>query len=279
MSRTTLTPEAIDALDAEAKVGLLATLDGEGLPHLTLITTLSASGPDRLIWGQFCEGRSKDNIRRDPRAGFLVMNLSRQLWRGRARWTGEAREGADHERLNRLSLFRYNSYINIHTVHTMDLLGVSEREGLPLPGMLAGALPLAASGRLSSGSKRRRNNDEGPLNRWTVAHLGRVDTLKFLAYVDEEGHPAIIPAVPARPREASRVVIAPTVHARELRSIPEDATVAVFAMNLKMESVLLRGELRWTRQLGVPLGVVEVDWVYNSLPPLPGQIYPPRPGP
>jgi hypothetical protein len=29
------------------------------------------------------------------------------------------------------------------------------------------------------------------------------------------------------------------------------------------------------RFCGIRCGVVEVDWVYNSMPPVPGRIYPP----
>jgi hypothetical protein len=42
--------------------------------------------------------------------------------------------------------------------------------------------------------------------------------------------------------------------------------------------VLLRGEYRGVRSLaGVPCGILELDWAYNSMPPTPGQIYPELP--
>ena len=47
-------------------------------------------------------------------------------------------------------------------------------------------------------------------------------------------------------------------------------------MALTMEDVLLRGKyLGIQRMGGVKAGVVKVDWVYNPMPPVPGQIYPP----
>jgi hypothetical protein len=40
--------------------------------------------------------------------------------------------------------------------------------------------------------------------------------------------------------------------------------------------VLLRGEYLGIRRVaGIPCGRLRVDWVYNSMPPTPGQIYPP----
>jgi hypothetical protein len=62
----------------------------------------------------------------------------------------------------------------------------------------------------------------------------------------------------------------------ELKEIPEGATVAVFAVNFSMEDCLVRGV--FSRKSGpLPLAVVDIDWVYNSMPPNPGQIYPELP--
>jgi hypothetical protein len=49
----------------------------------------------------------------------------------------------------------------------------------------------------------------------------------------------------------------------------------VFALNLQMESVLVRGEFTgYRRYAGIKAGAIEIDWVYNSMPPKPGPIYP-----
>jgi hypothetical protein len=43
-----------------------------------------------------------------------------------------------------------------------------------------------------------------------------------------------------------------------------------------MEDVLLRGSYQGIRRVGgFQAGVVQVDWVYNPMPPVPGQVYPP----
>jgi hypothetical protein len=275
MTRSDLSPEAVTAFAAEVKVGLLATLDRKSRPHLSLITTLQARSPSQLMWGQFCEGLSKSHVLDDPRTAFLVMSLSRDLWRGQALWTHRVTEGEDYVRFNQLSLFRYNSYFGIHTVHSMDVESCSDKERLPLPGMIAGSLPLLAGARLR-GIWPCRAPDEPRLNEWTRKHLSRIDTLKFLAYVSENGYPAIVPGIPAMPCSSSQIRIAPTVHRGEILAIPRGAQVALFALNLEMESVLIRGA--YSPPDGARLtGGIEVEWVYNSMPPLPGQVYPPEP--
>ncbi len=40
------------------KIGLVATINPAGLPHLTLITSLRAAAPRQLTLGEFCKGSS-----------------------------------------------------------------------------------------------------------------------------------------------------------------------------------------------------------------------------
>lgn len=118
--------------EPEAKVGLIATINQEGLPHITLITALQAKTPDKLIWGQFSEGQSKQNVKTNPKTGFLIMTLDRSLWRGKALWTHQTTHGEDYEMFNNKPMFRYNAYFGIHTVHYMDLIETYGKESLPL---------------------------------------------------------------------------------------------------------------------------------------------------
>ncbi len=57
---------------------------------------------------------------------------------------------------------------------------------------------------------------------------------------------------------------------------PAGTPLAVFGMALTMEDVLVRGVYQGIRRLGgVRVGMVEAEWVYNPMPTVPGQIYPP----
>jgi len=269
-TRTRLTDAEIEAFAPDSKVGLVATVDEGGLPHVSLITTLAAKDPTHLTFGQFCDGRSKSNVERDPRVGFLVLTLERDLWRGRARWTRSAGEGEDYETYNQRPMFRYNSYFGIHTVHYLDLIEVSAKQRLPLPLMIAG-YGIAAAGKLL----KRRRDPEPALKPWAQGLLDKLDTVKFISYVGDDGFPVIVPAVPAMAAGSRRLVFSPTVYRRELGSIRRGSSVALFAMNMQMESVLVRGEFGGYQGAGpARLGTIEIDWVYNSMPPQQGQIYP-----
>ena len=54
--------------------------------------------------------------------------------------------------------------------------------------------------------------------------------------------------------------------------------LVVFGMALTMEDVLVRGTYQGAKRIaGIKCGVVQLDWAYNPMPPVPLQIYPPVP--
>jgi hypothetical protein len=259
--------------EREAKIGLLATVSPDGLPHISLITSLQARDPRHLMFGQFTEGLSKKHVRKNPRTGFLVMSPQKEVWRGKARWTHMEKSGEDYELYNRKPMFRYNAYLGIHTVHYLDLVDFSGRGRLEVGGLVAGILVTAFSHLLS-----RRRGGERILKHWAENHVSKPGTLKFLAFVSDDGYPTIVPGIPCRAAGSRRLVFAPTVHRRDLGGLSKGEPLALFALSLEMESVLVRGRFTgYTRKRGPRTGSIDIDWVYNSMPPKQGPIYPVEP--
>jgi hypothetical protein len=257
--------------EPEAKVGLIATINQEGLPHITLITALQAKTPDKLIWGQFSEGQSKQNVKTNPKTGFLIMTLDRSLWRGKALWTHHATHGEDYEMFNNKPMFRYNAYFGIHTVHYMDLVETYARESLPLLQIgLASILTKAAKS-----AAKQESRAERILKPWAEALFNRLDAIKFLSYVGDDGFPAIIPLIQCQAADSTRLAFSPLAYPEEISPLRHGSTVAIFGLTMDMEDVLVRGAFAgFGRYRAVTLGCVDILWVYNSMPPKPGQIYP-----
>lgn len=268
---TSFTAEDIRSFEPAMKIGLLATVTPQGLPHLTLISSLKAGSANTVLWGQFTEGMSKEHVRQNPNTAFMVMTLDKQIWRGKARWTHSETGGPDFEWLNNVPMFRYNAYFGIHTVHYMDLLGHTGKEALPMNSVIFAAVKtmLARSLAPSQGT-------DVVFNPWTKAFFTKLDNLKFLAYMDADGFPWIIPAIQTQADGGNKLVLSTGVYRDELSAIPAGSRVAVLGMALTMEDVLARGVYRGIqRRAGVNCASVEVDWVYNPMPPVSGQIYPP----
>jgi hypothetical protein len=202
--------------------------------------------------------------------GFLIMTLDRKLWRGRAVWTHSRQDGPEFEAYNDMPMFRYNSYFGINTVHYMDLVGYSGPKKLPLSKIIRSTLKT----RMARGAQRD-DAYERVLQPFSEQLFKRMDTLKFLAYVKPDGFPCIIPLLQCQAPNSRRLVFDIGPWNTDLVRIPEHTPLAVFGLTMAMEDVLVRGTYRGVRKSrGIRLGVLDLNWVYNSMPPCHGQIYP-----
>lgn len=255
------------------KVGLLATINDEGLPHLTLIASLQAGTPTQLVWAQFLEGSCKQFIQRRPQTGFLIMTLDRRLWRGQATFTHLRREGPEYEQYNSSPMFRYNAYFGIHTVYYMDLVTQTGQEELPMTAIVTGSLQT-----MLARAFFKPETCPPALNGWSQQLLNRLGGLKFLTYLSTDGYPRIIPVLQVQAPDRGHILFAASVYPDELRAIPPQTPVAVLGMSLDMEDVLVRGTFAGIRRYGgIACGSLEIDWVYNPMPPKAQQIYPALP--
>ncbi|NMD41061.1 MAG: hypothetical protein GYA83_09725 [Deltaproteobacteria bacterium] len=202
--------------EPEAKVGLIATVNPAGLPHITLITALQAKTPTQLIWGQFSEGQSKANVKTNPKTGFLIMTMDRSLWRGKAVWTHQMSHGDDYAMFNNKPMFRYNAYTGIHTIHYMDLKETGGREGLPLARIVLSSL-------LTKLAKSGARSEEGGriLKPWAEKLFNRIDTVKFCSYVGSDGFPVIIPLLACQAADSTRLAFSDLAYRDELRGAAE----------------------------------------------------------
>ena len=262
--------QTIKAFSPAEKIGLVASINPKGLPHLTLITSIGAANPRQLILGEFCKGTSKQHIQANPKIGFLVMTMDRKMWRGHAKWTHLKKEGREYEKYNDLPMFRYNAYFGIHTVHYLDLVDLRGPDGLTLPKIMLSALvtkmvkSAAASG-----------NTNRILTPFGENLFNRLDALTFIAYIRDDGYPEIIPLLQCQAAGSRRLAFSTMAYGDELSPIKKGMTVSVFALTMKMESVMARGEFTGiSRRWGIQAGIVNINWVYNSMPPGHGQIYP-----
>lgn len=256
--------------EPEAKVGLIATVNPAGEPHITLITALQAKSPDTIIWGQFSHGKSKEHVRENPRTAFLIMTMDRNMWRGKALWTHEVRHGEDYEMFNTKPMFRYNAYVGIHTVHYMNLKETYGRESLPLTKIILSSLVTS----MAKPGARTETKDR-ILKPWGQGLFNKLGSVKFISYIDNDEFPCIIPLIQCQAADSTRLVFSPFAYAEELRAITPGKTVAIFGLTMDMEDILVRGTYTGIKKhRGMSLGAVDIHWVYNSMPPLHGQIYP-----
>ncbi|MBC8419368.1 MAG: hypothetical protein H8E10_12300 [Desulfobacterales bacterium] len=270
MNRNSFSQDEIEAFRPAEKIGLIVSIDPSGLPHITLITTIMAANPTQITLGEFCKGKSKEYIQKNPNIAFLIMTLDKKMWRGNAKWTHLKREGPEYEIYNDIPMFRYNTYFGINTVHYLDLIQTSGRESLPMSHIVRASL-LTRMAKSGAGTGKRKRI----LKPFAEALFNKMDSLKFIAYVGEGGFPVIVPVVQCQAADSTRLAFSPGAYKEEILHIPTGTQVAVFAITMGMEDVLIRGMYSGIQRFrGVSLGIIDIGWVYNSMPPCHGQIYP-----
>ena len=264
------TDDEIEKLRPNEKVGIVACANMQNEPHISLLTSIMPIAPQKMTVGQFSVGLSKQFMRANRNISFVMISLDQKMWRGKAVWTHFEDSGPEYEIYNNMPMFRYNAYFGINRVHYLDLVETTEGTSLPMAHIVLSVLKtMAARGGAGTGI-----TDEilPPLG---VQIFNEMGSLKFLSYMNPQGFPELIPVIQCQASDSRRLVFAQGPYGRELAGVPEGSRVAVFAMTLKMEDILIRGRFSgFHRHRGVKLGIIDIDWVYNSLPPAHGQIYP-----
>ncbi|MEA4812761.1 MAG: pyridoxamine 5'-phosphate oxidase family protein [Anaerolineaceae bacterium] len=269
---TSFSEDDMKAFEAEMKVGVVVTLTDEGYPHPTFLSSLRSCGQDELVWGQFSEGRSKTNILKNPKTAWLVMNLDKKIWFGQSDFTHIDKKGDEMDVYVNMAMFRYNAYMSIHTAYYMQLIHHTGKHALPIFEVGINALRTAFL------KPFMKKTDKPVMNDWTSKFMSKIGNVKFLAYLDENGYPAIVPALQINTLGSDKLIFADKPYNEILRQIKPGSVVSVMGMSFDMEVVVLRGVFQgWRKFLGSSCGVVDIDWIYNPMPPKAEQIYPPLP--
>jgi len=189
-------------------------------------------------------------------------------------WTHLKKEGPEYEAYNNIPMFRYNAYFGINTVHYLDLQETSGKKSLPLARIILSSL-------LTRWARTKFKKDETgrvlkPFAERAI--FNNLSALKFISWVGEDGFPALVPVIQCQAADSGRLALACFPYGRELAAIADGTPAAVFGQTMVMENVLVRGKfIRKKKIPGLPLAVIDIDWVYNSMPPCHGQIYPETP--
>jgi hypothetical protein len=254
-------------LESDSKIGLVVTEDKDGYPHITFISSLQSLGDDQMTFGKFCEGLSKKHVVERPDVGFLALNGDMDFLRGSAVYTHTANTGEEFDNYNAKPMFRYNTYFGFNTIYYMNLEDITPLEKLNMGKIVIGAILT----RIAAPMHAKSNNKA-----LTFAGKGlfaKLDGLKFIAYTDENNKFKIIPIIQAGPAGTDRIAFSLLPFGKELKRIPKGCKAAILAVNLKMESVLVKGVYQGVS--GLPrIGTLNIEKVYNSMPPKNEYIYP-----
>ncbi len=186
-------------------------------------------------------------------------------------WTGTKKDGPEYDVYNNQSMFRYNAYFGVHTVHYRDLVGQSGKIPLPMNQVIFAAIKTSWARTFV-----QKEPKAVVMNPWPQKFLSKLDGLKYIGIIGEDGYPLVFPAIQAQAANSHEIRFTTSVFPEYFKETRPGQRMAIYGMSLDMETVLIRGDFKgFKRRGGILTGSLAVDWVYNSMPPVAGQIYPP----
>ena len=261
----------IQAMAPLEKIGLYATINPEGLPHITFVNSLMASRHNELTFGQFVRGQSKWFMQQNPKTAFFILSpQQKKMWFGTALWKGKLDDGPELDRYKAMPMQRYNSYFPIYRVHYLDLVQTTPALKIPIFSTLISVFSALAAKPFSKTHIEKR-----VLNPYSENLFNRLNALKFMAFEGPDGFPVLMPVFGTFAADSRRIVFSAGPFGHMMDTLEAGQEIAVFALSLKLENVLVRGTFAGFRKhLGLSTGIIDICWVYNSMPPNAGQIYP-----
>lgn len=264
---------AIEFTQPDIMLKLVSTIDKRGWPHITMISSNRIISNNELVWGAFTEGLSKKYVKENPKQGIFYMtaDMPFKFVQVKADFTHTSKEGPDLENFNQSQLMRYFTYVRTHTAYYSNIVAATPVRDLPLLGIIKGILKnLIAKGGAKTKLPEKRLNVIGyKLFRDMIA-------VRVISYIDQkDGYPIMIPVIQLQATDHNRLVFPPSILKQDLMRIPLNSKVAVFGMNFEFVNQVVKGTfLGYKKYRGIKLGIIDIEEIYNSCPPLTGLIYP-----
>jgi hypothetical protein len=266
-----LSEEIINFTKPDIMVKLIATVDPRNWPHITMISSNRVKSTEQIVWGQFMRGKSKEYIKKNPKQGFFYMTAETpfKFIQIKADFSYERSEGEELEYFNKSDFMRYFTYINVYKVYYNKIIAATPIRDLPfggIPKKVAREIKkLAATGL-----------DEKRLNVIGYKLFTNPIGIRAIAYIDPvDGYPIIVPHLQLEAVDHNRLYFPITALKEDLLKIPVNSKVATFTANFDMANQVVKGTYTGTQKVGeIEFGLIEIEEIYNSSPPIPGKIYP-----
>jgi len=268
-----ISEKGIEFTQPDIMLKLISTIDERGWPHITLIASNRAISKDKIVWGAFTEGSSKKYVKKRPKQGIFYMTAEMpfKFLQVKADFSHTTKEGEDLEHFNQSQLMRYFTYVRVHTAYYNNIVAATSVRDLPLFGIAKGIIKDIIG---KGGAKTKL--EEKRLNVIGYKLFATPIAVRVISYIDPtDGYPTMIPCIQLQAADHNRLVFPLSVLKEDLYQIPIDSKVAVFGMNFDYYNQVVKGTFTGFKKFrGIKFGVIEIEEIYNSTPPVTGVIYP-----
>jgi predicted pyridoxine 5'-phosphate oxidase superfamily flavin-nucleotide-binding protein len=262
-----LSPAIVEALAGERTPKFLATLNSEGVSNVVPIISLQAADESTVIFGEFMMWKTRHNLEVNSRVSVAVMTDS-QGWVIKGDFLEFQRSGPYFDRIMASDTFRYNAYAGIRNAGVIRVGSVVRAFALSGPT----ALLDMARARWFARRARRLSGRGVTVPIQVRQKFARLKAAKFMAYLDDDGYPDMVPALSLRPADEQTFVFSSGLAEPALAALSPGARVAASVLTFEPLAYQVKGEfLGAERSLGRLAGVLAIQEVYSASPPLPGQ--------
>lgn len=267
-----ISDEIINFTQPEVMVKLISTIDPRNWPHITLISSNRVISEEKIVWGEFTKGLSKEYVQKNPKQGLFYMTAETpfKFIQVKADFSHTETEGEDMETFNKSDFMRYFTYVTIYKVYYNNIVAATPIRELPF-----GGISRKITKEIIKSAKTEL--DEKKLNVIGYKLFTNPIGIRALSYIDpSDGYPIIIPHLQLQAVDHNRLYFPLTALKEDLSEIPVNSKVAVFAANFDMASQVVKGTFTGIHEAGeIEYGLIDIDEIYNSSPPITGVIYPP----
>ncbi len=266
--RNRLIPEAEKSFARPMLPKFLATVSAGGTVNIVPVISLEAADSETLIFAELMIWKTRKNLEVNPKVAAAVMTRDLRVWVVKGDFAGFQKKGKYYERLSGNELFRYNAYTGIRSAGVIRIREVLPVVHMPKFKLLRDlVMTRLLSFRAGSQFKGKR---EMPVP--VREKFRRLMAAKFLAYIDTDGYPGIVPLMSLFPADGRGFVCGTSIDGEAIGKLKTSGRVAASVITSEPVAYQVKGSFRGIiKYWGIKVGIINVDEIYSASPPLPGE--------
>jgi predicted pyridoxine 5'-phosphate oxidase superfamily flavin-nucleotide-binding protein len=261
-------PEAEASFARPMLPKFLATVSAGGAPNIVPIISIEAADAQTIIFAELMIWKTRKNLEENPQVAAAVMTRDLKVWVVKGDFAGFQKKGKYYEKLSGNDLFRYNAYTGIRSAAVIRIKKVLPAVSLP-KGKLLGDLIKTRLVSLRASSQLR---DKQAMPLPVSEKFRRLTGVKFLAYIDTDGYPGIIPFLSSYPVAGRRLIFGTSISGKAIGRLRSREKVAASVITPAPVAYQVKGSFQGIKRYwGIKVGIIDIDELYSASPPLPGE--------
>jgi hypothetical protein len=253
-----------------------ATVDDKGVPNVVPLLSAVAADEETLIFARFMIWKTAKNIEKNRRITINSIGPGFKSWTLEGEFIEYQTRGQYIEFFNNQALYRYNAYMGINQVGVIRVRGVYEPWPISfVPSLWKFSRLRNPATDLASaqGQKASQQASSLMLPGQVLDKFNRRLALKYISFVNQDGHPFLLPDFTLRLSQEGLLLFAPYPHGHPLSQLNEGMKIASSVLTLGPVAYQVKGVYKGRQETGnASASVVNVEEVYTASPPVPGKL-------